>query len=417
MLSKLLSEKDMEIHKFVNNLEVKLQEKETLLLELKAQKEELQSDFTYNLSLLKSRDSELVQLEKVIGQKDYKLKEKQEEIQILSAKLKEEEEKSLHLKNYLKEQEEIYSLNISKTKQDFKEKFYTRDKQELVFTEKIQELAGKLKEKEEEICQEIHRHNFEQKNNSDKNLLEILNIRACFQEELQILKDNLKKQEDLVKEKEFLLQDLTLQNDLKFKKILKLEQDIIDLKNAENDSEIKRGQLVTEISQLESRIEKIEKENHDLISGFEIQREENTGKIKELDEIISGLSQRNEYLKNDFTDKISLKEEELKDMITENKILLVKLDQEKSIKAAEKEMYLKNQEEISMNLKVRNGELQELKDKFKGLETDFGQKSNKLDNVCALLRDLEMENHDLKRKISFGILLHKLKSYRRSRME
>ena len=54
MLSKLLSEKDMEIHKFVNNLELKLQDKEALLVELKAQKEELQADFTYNLSLLKS---------------------------------------------------------------------------------------------------------------------------------------------------------------------------------------------------------------------------------------------------------------------------------------------------------------------------------------------------------------------------
>lgn len=408
MLSKLLSEKDMEIHKFVNNLEIKLQDKETLLLELKTQKEELQADFTYNLSLLKSRDSELLQLEKVVGLKDLELREKQEEIHLLSAKLKEEEEKYMHLKNYLKEQEQIYSLNISKTKQEFQEKFYTRDKQELVFTERIQELTSKLREKEEEIIQENQRNNCEKKNSSDKTLLEILNIRACFQEKLHILSSDLRKQEELVKEKEFLLQDLTLQNNFKFKKIQNLEQEIIDCRNAENISQVKIEHLVEEISQLETRIENIEKENQDLIGNFGIKQEENSRKMQELDEIISGLSQRNEFLKKDFTDKIATKEEELKELSLENKILLVKLDQEKNIKAAEKEMYLRNQEAISVNLKLKDEELQELKTRIQGLEGDFGQKSKKLDRVGGLLRDLEMENHDLKRKISFGNLLNYL---------
>lgn len=410
MLSKILSEKDMEIHKFVNNLEVKLQEKEGLLAELKAQKEELQSDFKYNLSLLRERDQELVELEIILQEKDTEILQRDAEIKKLKGKLSEEEEKTKDLKNYLKEQEEFHSMNFKNTEKDFQERFYTRDKQELVFKERIQELSNLLKEKEEELLHEIQKNSSRQKNISEKKLLEIINVRASFQEKISELQDVITKHGIIANEKECLLHDLTLQNDTKYRKIISLEEKIVEFETSKKDSEEERRQLVTEVSQLQNRIDEIEQEMKECLKNFELKEQENAKNVQELDDIISGLSQRNEFLKKEFTDRISLLEEELKELVLENEILFVKLDQEKSIKESEKEMYLKNQDCISGDLQAKTNELHDLKNEKMSLESDFKRKSEQLDKVNKHLKDLEIENQELRRRFNLGnFMVHLIK--------
>jgi hypothetical protein len=405
MLSKILSEKDMEIHKFVNNLEVKLQEKEGVLMELKAQKEELLSDFKYNLSLLRERDQELVELETILQGKDIEILQRDAEIKKLKGKLLEEEEKIKDLKNYLKEQEEFNSMNFKNTEKDFQERFYTRDKQELVFKERIQELSILLKEKEDELLQEIQKNSSRQKNISEKNLLEIMNIRASFEEKITELQGVITKHGIVVNEKECLLQDLTLQNDTKYRKITSLEEKIVEFEISKKESEEERRQLVTEFSQLQNRIEEMEQDMKECRKNFESKEQENAKNVQELDEIISGLSQRNEFLKKQFTERITLLEEELKELVLENEILFVKLDQEKSIKESEKEMYLKNQDCISGDLQAKTNELHDFKKEIICLESDFRRKIEQLDKVNKDLKDLEIENHELRRKLNLGNLM------------
>ena len=409
MLAKLLSEKDFEITNFVNDLESKLKEKQETLKKVYAQKDELEKDFRYNLSLLKDRDEELLALENELSLKDVELKQLQEEKFKLISKAHESEEKYKDLKCCLKEQENVYLDKLSKSKEDIEKTFLSRDKKELVFVEKIQELSNRVREKEEELFQEIQKNNNEKKKNSDFCLLEMLKIRQDYQEKLQSLQDSLSKEGEKVREKEFLLHDLTLQNDFKFKKIQSLEEEIIKYKNLEKENQNTREIFQDEKSGLEKLITKLENQAENSNEKFQKQEKDNLKKMQELDEIISGLSERNEFLKNEFKQKFTLMEEEMKEVVLEKQVVNIKLEQERGIKEAQKEFYLQKQEEFFGNLKEKEIEFKVLHGKYTNLEDDCRQQSLKLDKMKSFVHELDKEKLELRRKFSLGILLNSFK--------
>ena len=392
----------MEIHKFVNNLEVKLQEKEGVLSELKAQKEELQSDFKYNLSLLRERDQELIEFEKVLQEKDAEIHARDAEIKRLKGKLSDELDVNKNLKNYIKEQEEIHSLNFRKTTSEFQEQFYTKDKQELVFTSRIQELSLLLSQKEEELLGEIQKNNSAKEKISQQNLLGMVNVNLCFQDKIQELQELVKKQDILLMEKDCLLNDLTLQNDFKYRKISSLEEKIVDLDTCNQLLEEEKRQLEEEKEVLQIKVVEIEKEMNAFNMTSNMMEQENERKVSELDDIICGLSLRNEFIKKECTDLLSQKEDELKELKVEIEVLMVKLEQEKSIKESEKNMFLKNEERMAVDLQSKNKEILDFRIKISALESDFKQTREQLDNVNGYLKKLESDNQELRQRLKLG---------------
>ena len=131
--------------------------------------------------------------------------------------------------------------------------------------------------------------------------------------------------------------------------------------------------------------------------------------MQELDEIISGLSERNEFLKNEFKQKLTLMEEEIKEVVLEKQVVNVKLEQERGIKEAQKEFYLKKQEEFFGNLKEKEIEFKVLQGKYTSLEDDCRQQSLKLDKMKSFVHELDKEKLELRKKFSLGILLNSFK--------
>ena len=117
------------------------------------------------------------------------------------------------------------------------------------------------------------------------------------------------------------------------------------------------------------------------------------------------MSQRNDFLKKDFKEKMLLKENQFKALELENQVLAVKLDQERGIKESEKEFYQRKQDGILVDLREKEKEIHVFKENFVALEYHNMQNCQKLDELNTYVKKIEREKMDFERKLNSGRLI------------